>query len=59
MEWAKMDRDIPFDKTAICDWCGAIGAFDVMGDFYCSNCILSAIPLDDEPDYTIEDGDDE
>lgn len=32
-------REIPFDEEAKCDECGAQGAFDFMGDFYCKACI--------------------
>lgn len=49
-----MSREIPFDENAECDWCGAIGAFDFMGDFLCPNCAASAIP----PDYESEEEDD-
>jgi len=34
-----MTRDVPFDENAMCDICGKLGAFDFMGDFFCSECI--------------------
>ena len=33
-----MDRSVPFDEKAICDVCGAKGAYDFMGDFLCPKC---------------------
>ena len=33
------NRMVPFDPDAICDLCGAVGAFDFMGDFYCEECV--------------------
>ena len=38
-----MNRDIPYDETAICDICGNEGAFDFMGDFICVECASKAI----------------
>ena len=32
-------REVPFDEGAKCDECGAQGAFDFMGDFYCMPCL--------------------
>ena len=29
---------IPFEPDAICDCCGARGATDYMGDYYCPKC---------------------
>ena len=37
-----MSRDVPFDETAICDFCGINGAFDFVGDLICEKC-FSAI----------------
>lgn len=34
------DREITFDKNAICDNCGKKGAFDFMGDYYCTDCTI-------------------
>ena len=31
-------RTIPYDATAECCSCGAVGAYDFMGDFYCPVC---------------------
>ena len=36
-----MNREVKFDKNAICDNCGAIGAFDFMGDYLCEKCAES------------------
>jgi len=33
-----MGRDVPYDKDAICDNCGKVGAFDFMGDYLCEIC---------------------
>ena len=41
-----MSRTIPFDPLAICDVCGATGAFDFMGDIVCAGCCAD---LTDEP----------
>jgi hypothetical protein len=38
-----MGREVPFDKTATCDGCGVIGAFDFCGDFYCDGCFVERI----------------
>ncbi len=40
-------RDVPYDPDAICDVCGAKGAFDFMGDLRCPDCASKAAP-DDE-----------
>jgi hypothetical protein len=50
----RMSRDIAFEEDAICDGCGAAGAFDFMGDFLCEKCLLQ---MADEED--IEEWDDE
>lgn len=41
-----MSRDVPFDKDAVCDQCGAVGAFDLMGDYLCPVCV-EVIPSED------------
>lgn len=33
-----MGRDVPFKVDAICDGCGAKGAYDFMGDYACPAC---------------------
>ena len=33
-----MSREVPFDKEAECDVCGATGAYDFMGDYTCADC---------------------
>jgi len=34
-----MSRDIPFDEELICDSCGKKGAWDLMGDCLCPECV--------------------
>lgn len=44
-----MSREIPFEPDERCDCCGALGAFDFMGDFLCPNCVIITYgPLDDD-----------
>ena len=38
-----MNRKVPFDERAICDECGALGAFDFMGDLFCPKCLANNI----------------
>jgi hypothetical protein len=33
-----MSREVPFDESAICDECNAVGAYDFMGDILCEKC---------------------
>lgn len=33
-----MGREVPFDKDDVCDECGAVGAYDFMGDLICGAC---------------------
>lgn len=33
-----MSRDIPFNETALCDFCGIEGAYDFVGDLICQKC---------------------
>lgn len=35
--------------AAKCDGCGAVGAFDFMGDYLCAECARKAIPSEKEP----------
>uniref|UniRef100_A0A6H1ZSR1 Uncharacterized protein n=1 Tax=viral metagenome TaxID=1070528 RepID=A0A6H1ZSR1_9ZZZZ len=42
-----MSRDVPFDKDAVCDVCGKVGAWDFMGDFLCPECASKVIEKDD------------
>ena len=35
---ADNDRTVPFEPDAICDGCGARGAWDFCGDYYCCQC---------------------
>jgi len=32
-------RDCTYDEDLICDVCGKMGAYDVMGDYVCEECI--------------------
>lgn len=44
-----MGKTVPFNDKEKCDDCGALGAFDFMGDFLCPKCTkkcLSAEPCD-------------
>lgn len=34
-----MGREVPFDETEKCDVCGKTGAFDIMGDTLCAQCV--------------------
>lgn len=61
-----MSRAVPYDPEAICDICGALGAYDFMGDVICVLCLPKEdAVLDDydpELDYDLDDeewGDDE
>ena len=36
-----MSRDIPYNPNAVCDRCGAKGAYDFMGDYYCPDCLTA------------------
>lgn len=40
-------RTVPFDPDAVCDDCGATGAYDFMGDYVCSKCAEAG--GDDQP----------
>jgi hypothetical protein len=45
-----MDRTYPYEPDAYCDDCGCLGAFDVMGDYYCSKCLELNLRNDDTDD---------
>ncbi len=32
-------REFPFDPNETCDTCGAMGAFDLYGDYACGTCL--------------------
>jgi hypothetical protein len=34
-----MSRSVPFEENLRCDGCGVLGAFDIMGDYYCVDCM--------------------
>ena len=40
---AMSDRTMPFEPDSRCECCGAMGAFDFMGDLLCARC---AFPKD-------------
>ena len=48
-----MSRNYPYDRSAICDGCGEKGAYDIMGDLFCSECLPGEEdpPDDMEPVY--------
>ena len=45
---ADNDRTVPFEPDAICDTCGAVGAYDVMSDYYCEDCIKAELDDNEE-----------
>lgn len=47
-----MIREFPFEEFSVCDVCGNIGAYDIMGDYFCSNCLP-----DVDSDYDLDDYD--
>jgi len=51
-----MVRDILYDPELECDNCGAIGAYDFMGDYLCENCI--GFEIEEEGDSFFSDDDD-
>lgn len=36
-----MNREFEYEPEATCDSCGCKGAFDIYGDFICSDCLDS------------------
>ena len=40
----EVSRSIPLESEAVCDNCGNTGAFDFMGDYFCSDCLSSETP---------------
>ena len=34
-----MDREVVFEPDLVCDKCGAVGAYDFMGDIFCWECM--------------------
>ena len=40
------NREIPIEPDAICDVCGRVGAYDIMGDYYCDECIKAFTKVD-------------
>ena len=48
-------RDVPFEIDAICDECGAKGAFDFMGDYFCPKCLRKAYEEIEEDWELLED----
>ena len=45
-----MDRTYQYIPDAICDACGHMGAFDIMGDYYCQDCVAAGDEGDDDED---------
>ena len=43
------DREVPFEQEAICDRCGAKGAYDFMGDYYCVRCTKELVDEEVKP----------
>lgn len=43
-----MSREIEYDKDANCDICGALGAYDFMGDYVCQDCYTEVKYADQE-----------
>jgi hypothetical protein len=41
----EMSRDIPYDPEAVCEVCGAKGAYDFMGDLLCGECITTGLKI--------------
>jgi len=37
--WLRGDFKAPFEPSAKCDACGAIGALDFIGDRFCPKCV--------------------
>lgn len=37
------DKRVPFEDEAICDECGAVGAYNFMGDYLCPKCTGEAL----------------
>ena len=35
-----MSHELFYDKELRCDNCKELGAFDFMGDYYCTKCLL-------------------
>ena len=49
------DRTVPFELDLVCDNCGAMGAYDFMGDYLCPACTLGISETPDEYDYVQDD----
>lgn len=41
-------REVPFDEDEKCDRCGAVGAFDFMGDLLCPSCAEVVVDADED-----------
>lgn len=44
-----MSNIVPFKPDAKCDGCGATGAYDFYGDYYCESCCAQMEESDKEP----------
>lgn len=49
-----MSRKIPFCPDEICDICGALGAYDFMGDLVCELCLPEDTTMLDEYDPELD-----
>jgi hypothetical protein len=43
-----MSRQADFEPNAVCDSCGAKGAFDFMGDYLCGRCACGDTSIEDD-----------
>ena len=41
-------RQADFEPNAVCDSCGAKGAFDFMGDYLCGRCACGDTSIEDD-----------
>lgn len=54
-----MSRDIVFEPMAVCDECGAGGAYDFMGDYLCMACSQKYIVPEPEADDVDDEEEDD
>lgn len=50
-----MGRDVPFKPEATCDECGAKGAYDFMGDYFCQKCTDEAFDKEEKRAKALDD----
>jgi hypothetical protein len=53
------DIEIPFDESAVCYYCGKIGAFDLMGDDFCAECLAKMFARTDDDELVGYTGEEE